>query len=151
MRPEYYGNPAGVTEDVDVVRAIYAAFAARDLEAGLAHVAPDCEIVVEGTARRAGRSGPYRGHDGLRDYFADVERTWDDLTLHADDFRALPGSVVVMGHVHGRRAEEEVRRKVLWTWRLRDGLAVAVRVSDLGPAPEPGASAAAGPGTPDVP
>jgi len=61
VRPEYYGNPAGVTEDVDVVRAIYAAFAARDLEAGLAHVAPDCEIVVEGTARRAGRSGPYRG------------------------------------------------------------------------------------------
>jgi ketosteroid isomerase-like protein len=114
-------------------------------------VGPDCEIVVEGTARRAGRSGPYRGHDGLRDYFADVERTWDDLTLHADDFRALPGSVVVMGRVHGRRGEEEVRRKVLWTWRLRDGLAVAVRVSDLGPAPEPGASAAAGPGTPDVP
>ena len=151
MRPEYYGNPAGVTEDVDVVRAIYAAFAARDLEAGLAHVGPDCEIVVEGTARRAGRSGPYRGHDGLRDYFADVERTWDDLTLHADDFRVLPGSVVVMGYVHGRRGEEEVRRKVLWTWRLRDGLAVAVRVSDLGPAPEPGASAAAGPGTPDVP
>jgi ketosteroid isomerase-like protein len=151
VRPEYYGNPAGVTEDVDVVRAIYAAFAARDLEAGLAHVGPDCEIVVEGTARRAGRSGPYRGHDGLRDYFADVERTWDDLTLHADDFRALPGSVVVMGRVHGRRGEEEVHRKVLWTWRLRDGLAVAVRVSDLGPAPEPGASAAAGPGTPDVP
>src|SRR3712207_6867262 len=31
-RPEYYGNPAGLTQDVDVVRAIYAAFAARDLE-----------------------------------------------------------------------------------------------------------------------
>jgi ketosteroid isomerase-like protein len=150
VRPEYYGNPAGVTEDIGVVRAVYAAFAARDIEAGLAHVAQDCEIVVEGTARIAGRHEPYRGHDGLRDYFADVRRTWDELTLHADDFRALPGSVVVMGHVEGRRGEHRIRRKVLWTWRLRDGLAVAVRVSDLGAAPEPGASAAAGPGTPDV-
>jgi ketosteroid isomerase-like protein len=135
MRPEYYGNPAGVTEDVDVVRAIYDAFAARDLDAGLAHVAGDFELVVEGTARIAGRTGPYRGRDGLRQYFSDVERAWDELTLHAEDFRALPGSVVVMGHVEGRRGEEEIRRNVLWTWRVRDGLAVAVRVSDLGPAP----------------
>jgi ketosteroid isomerase-like protein len=135
VRPEYYGNPAGVTQDVDVVRAVYAAFAERDLEAGLAHVAEDCELVLEGTARVAGRTGPYRGHQGLREYFADVERAWDELTLHAEDFRALPGSVVVMGHVEGRRGEERIRRNVLWTWRLRDGLAVAVRVSDLGPAP----------------
>ena len=60
----------------------------------------------------------------MRDYFGDVERVWDELTLHADDFRALPGSVVVMGHVCGRRGDEEIRRNVLWTWRLRDGQAV---------------------------
>ena len=132
MRPEYYGNPAGVTEDVDVVRAIYAAFAARDLEAGLTHVAPDCEIVVEGTARRAGRSGPYRGHEGLRDYFADVETVWHELEIHAEDYRVIPGSVVVMGHVEGRGDAGPFRRACVWTWRLAGGRAVQVRVSDMG-------------------
>jgi ketosteroid isomerase-like protein len=137
VRPDYYGNPAGITEDVDIVRAIYAAFAARDLDAALARVSPECEIRVEATARIAGRSSPYRGHDGIRDYFADVSRVWDRLSLHADDFRALPGSVVVMGHVAGLRDGVAVRRAVMWTWRLREGVAVAVRVSDLGDAPRP--------------
>lgn len=150
MRPEYYGNPAGVTEDVDVVRAIYAAFAARDLEAALAHLAEDCELVLEGTARIAGRTAPYRGRAGMRAYFDDVARVWDELTLHADDFRALPGSVVVMGHVCGRRGDEEIRRNVLWTWRLRDGQAVGVRVSDLG-ATVPRASAPPASGRRDLP
>jgi hypothetical protein len=56
-RPEYYGNPAGLTADIDVVRAIYAAFAVRDLEGALDFVDPKCEIYVETTAREGGRKG----------------------------------------------------------------------------------------------
>ena len=134
-RPDYYGNPASLTEDVDVVRAIYAAFAARDIEGALDFVAPDCEIHLEGTAGAAGRKGPYRGHDGLRQYFRDVERVWRELTVEAGDFRVVPGSVVVMGHVEGHDGKTRIRRRVLWTWRLRDARAVMIRVSDLGEAP----------------
>ena len=100
-RPEYYGNPAGLTQDIDVVRAIYAAFAVRDIEGALDFVSPNCEIHVETTARAAGTQGPYVGHQGLRDYFADVEAVWHELELHAEDYRVVPGSVVVMGHVEG--------------------------------------------------
>ncbi|MGH2969259.1 MAG: nuclear transport factor 2 family protein [Solirubrobacteraceae bacterium] len=131
-RPDYYGNPAGLTEDVDVVRAIYAAFAARDLDAALAHVARDCEIHLEGTQRAVGRTEPYRGHEGMRQYFADVERVWEELTLHAEDFRVVPGSVIVMGHLSGRSRGVDVRRRAIWTWRVRDGRASAVRVADMG-------------------
>jgi ketosteroid isomerase-like protein len=133
-RPGYYGNPAGLTEDVEIVRAIYAAFAARDLDAALELVSPDCEIHLEGTARIAGRTEPYRGHAGMREYFADVGRLWDELSLRADDYRVVPGSVVVMGSVNGRREGTEITRIAVWTWRLRDGLATFVRVSDMGPA-----------------
>jgi ketosteroid isomerase-like protein len=140
VRPEYYGNPAGLTEDVDVVRAIYAAFAARDLERALAYIAEDCEIVVEATAAIAGRTGPYRGRRGAREYFADVEELWDDLMLEAYDFRVLPGSVIVMGHVSGVRDGQTIRRNAMWTWRLRDGRATSVRVADLGDAPDPHAT-----------
>jgi ketosteroid isomerase-like protein len=132
-RPEYYGNPAGLTEDIDVARAIYAAFAARDLDAALGFVAPDCEIHLEGTSRAAGRSEPYIGHAGLRDYFADVERIWDELEIHATDFRTVPGQVIVMGHVTGRdHGGRAIRRTAVWTWRISGGRATHLRVSDMG-------------------
>jgi ketosteroid isomerase-like protein len=133
-RPEYYGNPAGLTRDIDVVKAIYGAFAVRDIEGALDFVAPDCEFHVEGTARAAGRTGPYIGHAGLRQYFADVEAVWANLEIHAEDYRVVPGSVVVMGHVRATNAQGAFRRACIWTWRLQDGRAVHVRVADMGPA-----------------
>ena len=133
-RPEYYGNPAGLTQDIDVVRAIYGAFAVRDLESALDFIDPECEIHVDGTARAAGRQGPYVGHDGLRRYFADVEAVWQELEIRAEDFRVIPGSVVVMGHVEGRGYEGPLRRAAMWTWRLENGRARFLRVTDLGPA-----------------
>jgi ketosteroid isomerase-like protein len=136
-RPEYYGNPAGVTDDLKVVRAVYAAFARRDIAGALAYIAPECVLHASGTATAAGRSSPYRGHDGVRAYFADVGAVWDELVLHADDFRVVPGSVIVMGHVTASRGGERMRRSIVWTWRLRDGLATSIRVSDLGPLETP--------------
>jgi ketosteroid isomerase-like protein len=136
-RPEHYGNPAGLTQDIEVVRAIYAAFEARDLEAALAYVSPDCEFDLRGTAERIRRTEPYRGHDGLREYFADVARTWDELTIHAEDFRAIPGSVIVMGHVDACLDGEPLRRTAIWTWKVSGGKATHVGVSDTGAAPRP--------------
>jgi ketosteroid isomerase-like protein len=131
-RPDYYGNPAGLTDDLSVVRAVYAAFSARDPERALESFDPGCEVHLEGTGRAIGRTTPYVGHAGLRDYFADVERVWDELELHADDFRVVPGSVIVMGSVSGRREGTAIRRAVVWTWRLRERRVVFLRVADLG-------------------
>ena len=70
----------------------------------------------------------------MREYFADVARTWGDLTLHAEDFRAIPGAVVVMGHVDGTIAPgEPLSRRSVWTWKVAGGRATHVRVADLGP------------------
>jgi uncharacterized protein len=131
-RPDYYGNPAGLTDEADVVRAIYDAFARRDVEGAIGFLSPDCELDFAGTSRLAGRNGPYRGHDGLREYFRDVERVWEELVLHTDDIRVIPGSVIVIGHITGRRQGLDVRRSSVWTWRVKDGRAVSVKVADLG-------------------
>jgi ketosteroid isomerase-like protein len=133
-RPAYYGNPAGNTQDVAAVRAVYEAFARRDLEAALEHISPSCELYLEGTAQALGRTEPYRGHDGLREFFADVAHVWEQLTLHAEDFRVVPGSVVVMGHVSGVREGRRMRRAAVWTWRLENGKATYIRVTALGDA-----------------
>ena len=127
-----YGTHGARDTDVDTVKAIYAAFARRDLDAMLAHVGEDVEVVPVGTARRIGRSEPYLGHDGLREYFADAARAWDELTLHPQDFRATVDSVVVFGHVEARSGEDSVRRRLVWTWKLRGGKVVALRVHDVG-------------------
>jgi ketosteroid isomerase-like protein len=131
-RPDYYGNPAGLTDEAAVVRAIYDAFARRDIEGALGYVSADCELDLAGTARLAGRTQPYRGHDGLREYFADVERIWQELVLHAEDYRIIPGSVIVIGHVTGKREGLDVRRSSVWTWRVKGGRATSVKVADLG-------------------
>ena len=52
--------------------------------------------------------------------------------LHAEDYRAVPGSVIVIGHVTGRRQGLDVRRSSVWTWRVRNGRAMSVRAADMG-------------------
>ena len=131
MSPGGYGNPGRLAE-VATVQAIYDAFARRDVEAALEFVAEDIEFLPLGTAQRAGRSEPYRGHAGMREYFADAARVWDELTLQAEDIRGVGGSVVVFGHVSGVVRGVRHRRRVLWTWKVRDGLAVSMRVRALG-------------------
>lgn len=131
MNDASYGTPGDVAGEIAVVQAIYDAFARRDLEGALRHLAADVELVLPATAERAGRERPYCGHAGVRAYFSDMSQVWGELSLHAEDIRAGTDSVVVFGYVRGRVGEDMVRRRVLWTWKLRDGLAASVRVSDL--------------------
>jgi ketosteroid isomerase-like protein len=95
-------------------------------------MAGDVALHLEGTAGALGREEPYRGHSGVRQYLADVDDLWDELTVHAEDFRVVPGSVIVLGSVSGRRAGATVRRAAVWTWRLREGLVTYLRVADMG-------------------
>jgi ketosteroid isomerase-like protein len=129
---EVYGNPGARDVEIETVRAIYDAFARRDLDAALAYISEQCEFRPTGTAQRLGRTAPYIGHAGMREYFADAARVWDDLVLHADDIRAAAGGVIVFGHIEGKTGGELVRRRALWSWQVRDGLATAMSVSDLG-------------------
>jgi ketosteroid isomerase-like protein len=131
-RPDYYGNPAGISEEIEVVKAVYEAFAERNADRLAELLSDDCVLQFEGTARLVGRTGPYVGHAGLQDYLQDVASTWDELVLHANDFRAVPGSVIVMGHITGQRQGLDVRRSSVWTWKVAHGRATSVKAADLG-------------------
>ena len=67
-----------MAENADIVRRAFEAFSRRDLSALLAISDPEVEF-MPATARVAGRGEPYRGHDGLRTYLADVARVWQEL------------------------------------------------------------------------
>jgi ketosteroid isomerase-like protein len=112
---------------VIVVKAVFAAFAERDVERVLELIDPEVEFAPV-TADFAGRTEPYRGHEGIREYFRDVELVWDDLRLTPRVFREVGGSIVVTGRVNARSAARIVDGSTGWVWRVRDGRVVYGRV-----------------------
>lgn len=133
MRSEGYGNPEGRSAEIAVVEAILDAVNRNDVEAALQYCHPDLEMSVPRTQAALGRDEPYRGHAGMREYFADLQRAWGGtLRLYPEDPRVVAGSIVVFGHAEGRLNDQVLSRRVVWTWRIRDGLAVSVHANDLG-------------------
>jgi ketosteroid isomerase-like protein len=102
--------PRGLSAAEDLVRRFYDAFAAEDLEALVATLHPDVELV---TAR-----GPRYGHDGAR--------VWATRAPEGD----LEQRVVLDGvRVHGDRAVALFRRQ--WWWRDQDELAEEEELASL--------------------
>jgi ketosteroid isomerase-like protein len=116
-----------IATDIEVVKATFAAFAARDLDAVLALVDPDVELTAV-TGEQAGRTAPYRGHEGLRQYFRDVASVWEELHLTPREFRAEGDVILVTGKVSARSRSRTVTGSTGWLWRVRDGKVTSVRV-----------------------
>jgi ketosteroid isomerase-like protein len=116
-----------IATDIEVVKAAFAAFAARDLEAVLALAAPDIEFSAV-TGEHAGRTDPYRGHEGLRQYFRDVASVWEELRLTPREFRTHGDLILVTGKVAARSRSRTVSGSTGWIWRVRDGKVTYGRV-----------------------
>jgi ketosteroid isomerase-like protein len=112
---------------MDVVKAVFAAFAERDVEGVLAHASPDIEFSAV-TGDHAGRTDAYRGHDGLRQYFRDVAEVWDDLRIVPGEFRQSGDTILVTGRVSARSPARIVAGSAGWIWRVAHGLVVYARV-----------------------
>ena len=113
-----------IATDIEVVKAAFAAFAARDLQAVLALSRPDIELTAL-TGAHAGRTDPYRGHDGMRQYFRDVAAVWEELRLTPREFREEGDLILVTGKVS---AHSRSRTVTGWIWQLRNGKVTFVRV-----------------------
>ena len=110
-----------MASNVDIVKDAFAAFERRDVEQLLALARPD--IVFEPvTARIAAGGEPYRGHEGLRRYFEDVARVWQELRPAPDTFYEREGGIVVAtGRVYAWGAGRVVDAPSGWLWRLEGG------------------------------
>ena len=89
---------------------------------------PGIEFYAPLTARSVGRQASYQGHDGLRQYFADVGEVWDRLEVIPKEFRSTNEHVVTLGEIVGEREGEQINDEVAWAWKLRDGKVVWGRV-----------------------
>ena len=109
--------------DIEVVREVFVAFAARYVEGVLALVDPDV-VFTAVTCGVVGKAEPYRGHEGIREYFRDVADVWDELVLTPREFRQVGDAILVTGKVNARSPARVVSGTTGWVWRVRDGRVV---------------------------
>jgi ketosteroid isomerase-like protein len=108
-------------DSVELVRRVYEAFSARDIDAFLELCDSEIEFFPAGTSGLSRGGAAYRGHAGIGAYFADVERTWEELRLAPQTFRALGDHVLVRGRVYARARDGLlIDSPAQWVWRVEN-------------------------------
>ncbi len=125
---------------------MFAAFRTGGVEPALEFIDPQFEAVIG--PEISAEPDVYRGHDGVRRYFASFEGI-DDVVLWPQEFIPDRERVLVPIVLSGRGASSgiEVELHVVQAWRFRGGKALRVEVfPDLESARAAGVSEAAGAG-----
>lgn len=108
-----------VLAEEQVVVRLFEAFSHRRLQDALSLLTDDV-VFIPMTAQVTRDGEPYRGHEGIRSYVADVERRWDELTLRPTQIKAAGNAVVAIGLVSGRGAAGEfVDAPTTWMFKFR--------------------------------
>jgi serine phosphatase RsbU (regulator of sigma subunit)/ketosteroid isomerase-like protein len=106
----------------ELVASLFDAFNRRDADRIVELCDEGLEFFPVGTAEAIGRTAPYVGPQGLRDYLADVERAWEDLQITAKVIERRNGSLLVRGRVYVRSRELGIRdMPAAWIWDVADG------------------------------
>ena len=108
-------------ENVEILRALFAAFAERDLPTAQSLAHPELEIRpglvggLEGTV--------HRGIQGLADFAAEIDAAWVEFRLQPGEFRDLGDRVLILGHASGRGRESGISLSspAGWLAEVRDG------------------------------
>ena len=108
-------------ENVEVVKALFAAFADRDLVAATTVLDHEVEIRpglvggLEGTV--------YRGLSGNEQFWTDIDATWAEFRIEPDEFRVLRGRILILGRAFARGRESGVvlDQPAAWIAEVRDG------------------------------
>ncbi len=113
--------------DVETIRAGLAALNRRDVEAMLATLRADVELVP---ARAVLEGSVYRGHEGLRRWLEDMGEDWDDFRIDAYEARDLDEHrVLVVGrfHARGRSSGVMLDQPAAWVCEMDRGKVARMR------------------------
>ena len=108
-------------ENVEVLKALFTAFADRDFDAATMVLDPSLEI------RPGIVGGPegvvYHGLDGMRQFWADVDAAWAEFRITPEEFQEVDGEILVLGRVfaHGRGSGITLDAPAAWLAGLRNG------------------------------
>ena len=103
----------------ELVERLFDAFNRRDADQIVAVCHEDMEFFAV-TAEQVGRTDPYVGPQGLRDYMNDVATVWEELLITPREVEQRGRSVLVRGRVYLRGRALGIRdMPAAWIWDLR--------------------------------
>jgi ketosteroid isomerase-like protein len=118
-------------ENMELVKAIFAAWEARDPQAALARMDPQVEVDMTGVSF-PGIAGVDRGHDGLQRTITTWLEAWGSLEFFPKSFIDAGDHVIVWlrmaGEGRGSGVPTEVSAASVYT--IRNGLVVSWRAFD---------------------
>src|SRR5688572_4539800 len=85
--------------NVEIIRRGLDAYNRGDVEAVLETADPDIEFVP---LRSLVVGGSYRGHDGIRRFFEDLDEEWEDRLIGNEQFRERGDSVLLLGEFEAK-------------------------------------------------
>ena len=108
-------------ENVETVKALFAAFADRDSDAAAEILDPDVQIhpaIVGGPENVV-----YHGRDGMRQFWTDVDAAWAEFRIEPEEFRELDKGILVLGRAFARSQGSGIGldQGAGWIARLREG------------------------------
>ncbi len=128
-KQDVLGNAAPVAlPKEEIVARLFEAFSRHELPSALELMHPD--VVFQPMTAAVTRAGePYRGHEGIRSYVADVERHWRRLTIRPKQIRAAGRAVVALGLVSGSGVGGSFEdAPTTWVVKFKDGLVAHVQI-----------------------
>ena len=117
-----------MSQNVQLIYRVIDAFNRRDLDSFLALCDPDGEYFSHLVELEGG--GPYRGHDGIRNWWEDLLAFSPDFRVQVDEARDLGDLTVARARAHGHAMQSDVHiEQTQWhVTEWRHGMAVWGRV-----------------------
>jgi ketosteroid isomerase-like protein len=114
-------------ENVEVIRAAYAAVSRGDWDTAFSAADPELEWVP---GPRSPVRGPIRGVEQVRAFLADQQKTVGRWEIEAEEFYESGDQVVVFvrNTVHPRGSDAEFELRIAHLWEVRDGRTLRCRV-----------------------
>ena len=113
-------------ENVELLRQGYARWQGGDYDALLEFLISSSAPDIELHSRFGGFSGePYRGHDGVRAWVAEIEENFERFDPWLDEARAVGDDrVVASGGIRfrARGSGVDMAERMGWVYEFRDGL-----------------------------
>ena len=113
-------------ENVELVREGFARWNEGDYDFFFASTAPDIELL----SRFGSLTGePYRGHQGVREWLADIQQSFERFELWLDDVRGLGDEVLAIGGIklRARGSGLDLKEPMGWVFEFRDGRVTRMR------------------------
>jgi ketosteroid isomerase-like protein len=106
--------------DLEVAKEATERFGRGDVEELLPLIHPEFEATTP--QGLAAEPDTYRGHEGIRRYFASFYEAMDKVWLEAEDYREVGGRVVVPGKLwtRGRSTGLETNIAAVFVWTVKD-------------------------------